>query len=78
VVGVLLIVALLIIPAASARNLSRTPEAMAICAMVLGAVAALGGLALSFVYDTPTGPTIVALAALGFAITSGLRARVAS
>lgn len=78
VVGVLLIVALLIIPAASARNLSRTPEAMAAWAMVLGAVAALGGLALSFVYDTPTGPTIVALAAVGFAVTSGLRARVAS
>jgi zinc transport system permease protein len=70
VVGVLLIVALLIIPAAAARNLSRTPEAMAIWGMVLGAASALCGLALSFGYDTPAGPTIVAVAAGAFATTT--------
>ena len=72
VVGALLIAAMLIIPAAAARPLSRTPEAMVIWAAVLGAGAALGGLALAFVLDTPAGPSIVASAAVLFAITTAL------
>jgi len=63
VVGVLLIAALLIIPAAAARSFARTPEAMAAVAAMLGAVSALGGLWASYRFDTPTGPTIVCLAA---------------
>jgi ABC-type Mn2+/Zn2+ transport system permease subunit len=43
VVGVLLIAAMLIIPAAAARNLARTPEAMAVFAAVIGAVSAVPG-----------------------------------
>jgi zinc transport system permease protein len=69
VVGVLLIAALLIVPAAAARPLSATPERMAIIATGLAAAAALGGLAASFRLDTPTGPTIVCVAALIFAAT---------
>ncbi|MFP4273464.1 MAG: metal ABC transporter permease, partial [Paracoccaceae bacterium] len=67
VVGVLLIAALLIIPAAAARPFARTPEAMAAVAAGLGALSALGGLWASYRFDTPTGPTIVCLAAGGFA-----------
>jgi len=70
VVGVLLIAALLVIPAAAARPLSRTPEAMAMYAAVLGGLSALGGLWLAFVLDTPTGPSIVCVAAVLFAATS--------
>ncbi|WP_300034866.1 metal ABC transporter permease [uncultured Roseobacter sp.] len=69
VVGALLIAALLIIPAAAARPLARTPEAMAVAAMAIGAGSALGGLMLSFALDTPTGPTIVSLAAAVFCVT---------
>lgn len=72
VVGVLLIGAMLVIPAAAARPLVRTPEAMAIGAGIVGAVAAIGGLAWAFVLDTPTGPTIVCTAALIFAVTLSL------
>ncbi len=61
-----LIVALLIIPAASARPIVRTPEAMAICAAIVGAVSALVGLRASFLWDTPAGPTIVCVAAILF------------
>lgn len=67
VVGVLLIGAMLIIPAATARPLSRTPEFMALMAAALGATAAMAGLWLAFLFDTPTGPTIVSVAALQFA-----------
>lgn len=67
VVGALLIAALLVIPAATARPFSRTPEAMAIFAAIFGGVAALGGLWGAFQLDTPAGPSIVSLAAILFA-----------
>ncbi|PTX54312.1 zinc transport system permease protein [Litoreibacter ponti] len=70
VVGVLLIAALLIIPAAAARPLSRTPERMVGAAIALACASALGGLWLAYQFDTPTGPTMVSLAACLFAATS--------
>ena len=68
VVGVLLVTALLIIPAAAARALSRTPEQMAAWAAGLGALAVLGGLAASWHFDTPSGPSIVLVAILLFGL----------
>jgi zinc transport system permease protein len=70
VVGALLITALVIIPAAAARPLARTPEQMAAAAAGIAAVAALGGLWLAFRLDTPAGPSIVAVAAAAFAVTT--------
>ncbi|MGM0986670.1 MAG: metal ABC transporter permease [Pseudomonadota bacterium] len=70
VVGVLLIAALLIIPAAAARPFCRTPEAMALLAAVIGATSTTGGLQAAYWLDTPTGPTIVSLAATLFALSS--------
>jgi len=72
VVGALLITALLIIPAATARGLSRTPEAMAALSAGFGAAAALGGLGLALRLDTPVGPSIVVLAVGLFALTTAL------
>jgi zinc transport system permease protein len=73
VVGALLIGAMLLIPAAAARSLARTPEAMAAIAAAIGGVSALGGIAAAFRFDTPTGPTMVCVAALIFAATTILR-----
>lgn len=70
VVGALLIAAMLIIPAAAARALSRTPEGMAVLAVGVGMVSALAGLALSLWEDTPAGPSIVVAAALVFALSA--------
>ncbi|MQM38890.1 High-affinity zinc uptake system membrane protein ZnuB [wastewater metagenome] len=70
VVGVLLITALLIIPAAAARPFSRSPEVMALLAAVIGTVSACGGLQAAFWFDTPTGPTIVSLAAILFGVSN--------
>ncbi|MEN9017373.1 MAG: metal ABC transporter permease, partial [Hellea sp.] len=67
VVGVLLIVAMLIIPAATARIFARTPEAMAIIAALIGILSAFGGLEAAYIFDTPAGPTIVCVAAISFA-----------
>ncbi len=66
VVGVLLIAAMLIIPAAAARPLARTPEGMALIAAVIGCVSAAVGLRAAYVLDTPAGPSIVCVAALIF------------
>ena len=70
IVGVLLITALLIIPAAAARALARSPEGMAALAAVLGVAAVLLGLAASWWMDTPSGPSIVAAATVLFFLTA--------
>jgi zinc transport system permease protein len=62
IVGILLITALLIIPAATARRFAATPEQMAVLASFIGAVAVTGGLFGSLHYDTPSGPSIVVAA----------------
>lgn len=67
-VGMLLITSLLIIPAATARQLVRSPEAMALLAAILGMVAVGIGMAASLSLDTPTGPTIVSASAAMFAL----------
>jgi len=69
IVGVLLITALLIVPAAASRRLSRTPEHMAIIASLLGCIAVGCGLAMSFIWDTPAGPSIVLSATSLFILT---------
>ncbi len=66
IVGILLITALLIIPAATARRFAATPETMAIFASLLGAIAVVGGLFGSLRYDTPSGPSIVVAALVLF------------
>ena len=71
-VGALLIAAMLIIPAAAARGLARTPERMAALAVLFGAAASLAGLRLSLWQDTPAGPSIVTAAAVIFALSAGL------
>lgn len=68
IVGILLIVSVLIIPAAAARRLAVSPEQMAILAAIIGCVAVVGGMGSSMTWDTPTGPSIVTVAALLFFI----------
>ena len=66
VVGILLIAAMLIIPAAASRPLARSPETMAVFAVIVGAVSAIVGVQVSALFDSPTGPTIVCVAAAQF------------
>ncbi|WP_439600860.1 metal ABC transporter permease [Devosia sp.] len=72
IVGVLLITALLIIPAATARRLSATPEQMALISAGVGALAVAGGLFGSLRFDTPSGPSIVVAALVLFLISIAL------
>lgn len=59
IVGILLAVAFLIMPAAAARPISRSPEQMALAAAVIACLSVAGGLGLSVSLDTPGGPSIV-------------------
>jgi zinc transport system permease protein len=67
IVGVLLTIAFLIMPAAAARPLSETPEQMALFAAIFGALSVALGLFVSLTLDTPGGPSIVLVLALFFA-----------
>ena len=66
IVGILLITSLLIIPAATARRFSATPESMAVFASLTGALAVAAGLGGSLQFDTPSGPSIVVAALVLF------------
>ena len=68
IVGALLIAALLVIPAAAARNIARSPEQMAGIASLIGAASVLLGLVFSFWADSPAGPTIVTVSAVCYAL----------
>jgi len=71
IVGVLLITALLIIPAATARRLAGTPEQMALLATGFGVAAVGGGLAMSWFADTPAGPSVVVTSFVVFLLVYG-------
>lgn len=66
IVGILLITALMIIPAATARRFAATPETMAVLAALTGVLAVAGGLFGSLGFDTPSGPSIVVAALVLF------------
>ena len=72
VVGILLITAMLIIPPATARHIARTPEQMALVAILAGCLAIAIGLTGSFRWDVPAGPAIVLSAAALFTVGMAL------
>lgn len=70
VAGVLLITALLIIPAATARRFAHNPEQMAVLGSMCAMLAVFIGLAAAWVLDTPTGPSMVLASGCLFALAS--------
>lgn len=75
IVGILLITALLVIPAATARRVSTSPEQMAFFAAIAGVLSAAGGLFASLTWDTPSGPGIVVTALVLFLLGLTVRSR---
>ena len=69
IVGVLLMTALLIIPAAAARRFVTGPEQMAVLAALIGSASVFAGLFGSLEWDTPSGPSIVVAALLFFIVS---------
>ncbi len=75
IVGLLLIISMLIIPAATARRFAAGPEIMAVLASLIGCLAVLGGLGASLRWDSPAGASIVAVASVLFLLSLLLPAR---
>ena len=71
-VGLLIINAMLILPAAAARNVARSMRSYHVLSLVFGLFAGVLGLLLSFYNDVATGPMIVLCAAAVFFGTLGL------
>ena len=69
IVGILLITALLVIPAVTARHFANSPESMAVAAAVIGVLDVAGGLGASLWLDTPSGPSIVVAAFVLFLLS---------
>lgn len=76
VVGIILVLALLTIPAALARQFTSNLKKMMLISILLGAAFSLGGLWFSFWLDLPSGATIILLGGFAFFLAAGLtRAR---
>jgi zinc transport system permease protein len=73
IVGILLITAMLIIPAASALAISRSPAQMVRTAMLIGSLSCVLGITGAFYFDTPTGPSIVVSSLTFFMLTNIFR-----
>ncbi len=69
VVGILLITALLIIPAATARIYSKSPKQMVLVSVLMAIAAVVLGLLVSLGWDFPTGPAIVVSASFLFFVS---------
>jgi zinc transport system permease protein len=69
IIGLLLITALTVIPAAAARRVSNSPEKMAIWSSLFAGIAVVAGLTMSALWGTIAGPSIVLSASLIFVLT---------
>ncbi|WP_343288794.1 metal ABC transporter permease [Wolbachia endosymbiont of Encarsia formosa] len=72
-IGILLIAAFLLIPAASARLISKTPMQMIIVATVFSVISGVSGLILSASFDLLTGPAIILIASVYLIIAYFIR-----
>jgi len=70
VVGVILVIALLTIPAAIAKQYTYRLGRMMIVAVILGMILTTGGLYLSYLFNLASGATIVIVLGLGFVFSS--------
>lgn len=75
-VGILIINALLILPAASSRNLASNMKEYHLFSVVISVFSGILGLILSYFNDTATGPTIVIVAAVIFFMTLFARPKI--
>ena len=68
-IGALLITGLLLIPAATARNISNSPNQMVFLATLVGIISVIAGLFTSLELNTSSGPTIIVVALILFIVS---------
>ena len=74
IVGILLIAALMVLPAVAAGRIAWSMRSSIVIAMAIGLTSVLAGLTVAYYADLPPGGTIVLLAAAAFLVTSSLDA----
>lgn len=67
--GTLMVVGVLILPAAAARFWARQVWSLIACAWLFGAIASMSGLLLSYHADLPSGPAIILVAGLIYVLS---------
>lgn len=72
-IGILLINSLLILPAASSRNISKNMRSYHLISVLFSLFSGISGLILSYYWNIPTGPMIVLISGMIYFITFGLR-----
>ncbi|MDP3177487.1 MAG: metal ABC transporter permease [Spirochaetaceae bacterium] len=77
-VGIVMVIAMLTLPAGTASPASKSLGGMMVGATVLSALFSVGGLAFSWSLDLPSGATVVVLAGAVFLAVSGLRVAAAA
>jgi zinc transport system permease protein len=73
IVGLILVIALLTLPAAAAGVFARSTGGMMILAVLLSMAVSLAGIAISFALNLPTGATIVLMAGIVYFAAMSLR-----
>ncbi len=71
--GIILITALLIIPAATAQNIARSLSSMFFASVLISILSVLSGMIVSIQLNTPPGPTIVVGGAVLFAVSLAVK-----
>jgi len=73
IVGIILVIALLTIPAAICRQFTYSIKNLIISSMITGTVLTVGGLSISYVLDMASGATIILLLTLAFGLSFGVK-----
>ena len=73
VVGIILVIALLTLPAATARYYARSLVQMMVLASILGAVFTTTGLVVSYQPDLPAGATIIVISGIAYLLATILK-----
>jgi zinc transport system permease protein len=73
VVGIILVIALLTLPAATARFYARSLGQMMVLASLLGAVFTTSGLIVSYEPNLPAGATIIVVAGVAYLLATAVR-----
>lgn len=75
-IGILLINSLLILPAASSRNVAKNMRTYHLFAVIFSLFSGITGLIISYYWNIPTGPMIVLISGLIYFITFGLKKKI--
>ncbi|WP_199242510.1 metal ABC transporter permease [Desulfosporosinus fructosivorans] len=75
-VGILIISSLLILPAASSRNIAKNMRQYHVYSVLIALISGVSGLILSYYWGTATGATIVLISSAFFAVTLIMKLRL--